>query len=144
MRKLLVDTTSTGPVDNLRKMMQGEKALPILPGGSSAQILPIFRSVSLSSKYSCRVSLFQIRLFVCLFWLLDDQENPPALLSKWEAQAMEGASHFHHFRVRILNIGVKILKILPFLGKSFKYCAQKSLNKILLKYFTQISRSNIS
>ena len=49
MRKLLVDTpSSSGPVDNLRKLMQGEKALPILPGGgSSAQILPIFRSASL-------------------------------------------------------------------------------------------------
>jgi len=46
MRKLLVDTpSSSGPVDNLRKLMQGEKALPILPGGgSSAQILPIFSS----------------------------------------------------------------------------------------------------
>ena len=46
MRKLLVDTTSSGPVENLRKIIQqGEKALPILPG-SSTQILPIFRCLS--------------------------------------------------------------------------------------------------
>merc|ERR1719234_3053715 len=42
MRKLLVDTTASGPVENLRKII-GEKALPILPN-SSPQILPIFSS----------------------------------------------------------------------------------------------------
>jgi len=42
MRKLLVDTTGSGPVENLRKII-GEKALPILPN-SSPQILPIFSS----------------------------------------------------------------------------------------------------
>merc|ERR1719341_1547213 len=39
---LLVDTTGSGPVENLRKII-GEKALPILPN-SSPQILPIFSS----------------------------------------------------------------------------------------------------
>ena len=43
MRKLVVDTSSSGSVENLRKIIR-EKAA-ILPG-SSPQILPIFRSAT--------------------------------------------------------------------------------------------------